>query len=438
MASFRSAGNIMTLRIALVLSGVLFLVETGFAQPIADEVLPTPAPLGSSAGKGPDKPIVAAERPAGQVITSSEPVYTIPYGFPGSPQRWWSKADYMMTWLRGRNLPPLVTTSVPGTPREDAGVIGEAGTSILFGGDQLNGAQQAGGRVEVGRWFADDFAYAVGCYIINGQDNRFSATSTGTPILGRPFIDADTGQFEAALIAFPALYNGSIRINATADEFASVHLNLRERFYSDETIQAEAIIGYRYFHYGESVDIDSNFITNEAPAPPGTQLLVTDRFTTNNDFHGGDAGVRVEMASQRWSLELLGKVAVGSMYRRIIIQGSTTTTVQGQDPVTSDGGLLALASNIGTFRSTNWVAIPEIGATVGYQLTDRLRFRLGYTFLMLTQLARAGDQIDITVNQDLLPGPDFDPDAEPRRPAFGLRTTDMWIQSLNFGLEYRF
>ena len=43
------------------------------------------------------------------------------------PDRWWASADYLMWWVQGNQLPALVTTG-PG-----AGVLGQPGTSVLFG-----------------------------------------------------------------------------------------------------------------------------------------------------------------------------------------------------------------------------------------------------------------------------------------------------------------
>jgi hypothetical protein len=79
--------------------------------------------------------------------------------------------------------------------------------------------------------------------------------------------------------------------------------------------------------------------------------------------------------------------------------------------------------------------IPELGANVGYQLTQRLKLNVGYTFLYWSNLIRPGDQIDTTVNPNLLPpaiaGNTF------LGPAFEVRETDYWVQGLSIGGEYR-
>src|SRR6266496_5985866 len=40
----------------------------------------------------------------------------------GPPGRAWVRAEYLLWAVKGQPLPPLLTTSPPGTPRENAGV----------------------------------------------------------------------------------------------------------------------------------------------------------------------------------------------------------------------------------------------------------------------------------------------------------------------------
>src|SRR5262249_22126476 len=96
-------------------------------------------------------------------------------------------------------------------------------------------------------------------------------------------------------------------------------------------------------------------------------------------------------------------------------------------PVTNLGGLLALQSTIGRQSRDRGAVIPEFGVQVGYQLTRHLRAYAGYTLIYWGEVARAGDQIDLTVNPNLLPpatppgtGP-FGPGCPRRSPAPSVR-----------------
>src|SRR5438876_765945 len=55
------------------------------------------------------------------------PVFLDNGGGNGLDDHWWVSADYLFGWVRASKLPPLVTTSLAGTPRAEAGVLGEPG-----------------------------------------------------------------------------------------------------------------------------------------------------------------------------------------------------------------------------------------------------------------------------------------------------------------------
>ena len=74
-------------------------------------------------------------------------------------------ADALGWWVKGDSLPALVTTSPIGTPSSAAGVLGEPGTSILYGNQKVNDGIRPGGRIMGGiaehERTAHDGAYRV-------------------------------------------------------------------------------------------------------------------------------------------------------------------------------------------------------------------------------------------------------------------------------------
>jgi hypothetical protein len=68
-------------------------------------------------------------------------------------------------------------------------------------------------------------------------------------------------------------------------------------------------------------------------------------------------------------------------------------------------------------------------------LTPRLRATCGYTFLYWSRVVRPGDQIDLEVNQELIPPGSGD--GLPAHPQFAFRDTDLWVHGFNVGLEYQ-
>jgi hypothetical protein len=119
--------------------------------------------------------------------------------------------------------------------------------------------------------------------------------------------------------------------------------------------------------------------------------------------------------------------------QRLDVAG-TTQSPKGNTAV--QGGLLAQPGrNIGTYEQQEFAMIPELGGTIGYQLTERLKLNVGYTFLYWSNLIRPGDQIDTTVNTNLMPP--VIPGNTFLGPAFEIRETDYWVQGLSVGGEYR-
>jgi hypothetical protein len=169
---------------------------------------------------------------------------------------------------------------------------------------------------------------------------------------------------------------------------------------------------------------------------PGTQLTVTDSFKAENEFNGGQVGLIGTMWKGHWSLEGTAKFALGDVHREADIQGFTVVQVPGQPTVSHQGGLLALSSNIGHYSSDAFAFIPELGLNVGYQLTQKIRLTAGYNFLLLNDFWRAGNQIDLNVNPNLIPPSTST--AGPARPAFPANESDFWVQGIQFGLEFRF
>ena len=81
--------------------------------------------------------------------------------------------------------------------------------------------------------------------------------------------------------------------------------------------------------------------------------------------------------------------------------------------------------------------MPELGFTVGYYLTPRMKVFAGYNILYWTNVARSGGLIDPVVNPNLLQ-PGTSAAAVPARPAQQIQFTDLWAQGVNVGLEIRY
>jgi len=352
--------------------------------------------------------------------------------------RFWFRSEYLMWWGKSVDLPPLATTSPLGTLQDQAGVLGQPGTSVLFGGGNGDLGLRSGGRFTLGGWLdpCKDVGFEATYLFLGNHAVHYNQSSQGEMILARPFRNAVSGLEDAALIAFPNVQTGSINIRA-GSELESVDLLFRKTVFQQCNRRLQFLYGYRYGRLAEDIAIDesSTYTSQVGTIPVGTVMQTSDLFDVRNEFHGAEIGFSTEVRYCRWTLGLLAKLALGSTRSRATIDGSTVVAVPGQPSVTYDGGLLALPTNMGHYQQNNFSVMPELGVTLGYDLTPRLKATFGYTFLYWSQVARPADQIDLDINTSQFPPGDLSGIASPE---MSFVTGDFWAQGLSFGLDYRF
>jgi hypothetical protein len=345
-------------------------------------------------------------------------------------------------WVKGDRLPPLVTTSPAGTPQSQAGVLSTPGTTVLFGDSNANNGLRSGMRFRTGFWCDCEQTFGVEAdfFILESLADRFAAQSNGNPILARPFFNAVTNRPDAELIAFPGVVSGRTVVSETSS-LLGAGVWLRENLCCGCNYRVDGTLGYRYLRMTDRLGI-SESLTNTSPnipgTPVGTMLNVADRFDTTNEFNGVDLGLTGEIRRGDWILDWTTRVALGENFSTLQINGATTVTAPGSAPTTGTGGLLALPSNIGSFSKIRFAVVPELSLKLGYQVTPCVRAFAGYDFLLWTELVRPGKQIDTTVNPNLLP-PAITPLSGPNRPAVRIgETSDVWVQGISLGLEFRY
>jgi len=358
---------------------------------------------------------------------------------PPPPSAFWVAGEYLLWTSKGDRLPPLVTTSPPGTPQFQAGVLGVPGTSILFGNDGFNDRWRSGARVRAGYWLDPQHASAIeaSVFILERSSRGFAASSNGNPILAEPFVDATLGTQSSVLIAFPGSSSGTIAISEPSRLFGAGADYRMEICRSCAMGSVSGLVGYRFLRLRDTFTIDSTKVSGPGvPAIPlGTIFASEDRFAASNFFHGVDLGLTGDVRNGPWSLTWTAKLALGATISDVDINGATITTLPGAAPVTTAGGFFALPTNIGSFSSSRFAVVPELAAEVGYQVNSNVRVFAGYSLLNWSGLVRPGGTIDTTINPTQLNG--F-PLVGPARPQPQSNTTDYWAQGLNLGAAYRF
>ncbi len=383
------------------------------------------------------------------VFTPCESACCVPCGPPG---RLWVNADFLFWAVQGSSIPPLVTTSPAGTPRTQAGVLGGPGTTVVFGDQRINNDFRPGFEVQGGLWLdeCNRFGIAGDFFFLGDSRQGFAAASLGTPILARPFFNVATNASDAQLIAaggtgngsdsqliaFPGLVAGTVVVNSSSS-FLGAGVNGLYNLCCDCRGRLDLIAGYRYLRLTDELSIAEDLTTTGAVTgvPIGTRFQVLDRFRTENDFHGGRVGAAAEMSRGRFFADVSGSVAFGVTHSVVEISGSTVITLPGAAPVTQPRGLLAQTTNIGRYTSDEFAVVPEVSFRVGMRVTDHLRAYAGYTFLYWSNVARPGNQIDLGLNPTQIPTGGL---VGAPRPVFLRHDSDLWVQGLNLGLEFRF
>ena len=317
--------------------------------------------------------------------------------------------------------------------RDQAGVLGAPGTAVLFGDEGLNEMRSNESRFGLDYWLTRDHAAGLEFqYFVLGQNTQsFQADDNSFPVLARPIFNTETQSMDSALIAYPG-QTGNVNVVATSDLQGAEAL-LRKTWYCRPCARLDFLVGYRYVRLADDLRMDEfeTFIDPAGTVPVGSTLALTDRFSTINEFQGADFGVASDWHYGRFDWGVLLKIGLGNTNSRVSISGNTVATEPTLAPVTTQGGLLAQASNIGQFEQNQFTMLPELGVNLGFDLTRRLRLTGGYSLLYWGGVAQSGDQIDLNVAPAQFP-PSQNATAG-RFPQFRFAATDYWAQGLSLG-----
>lgn len=349
-------------------------------------------------------------------------------------RQFYARAEYLQWWVRGSDTPPLVTTSPEDTSPQIAGILPAA--TVLFGNERINTKGRSGGRFTLGYWF--DCCDSIGIentFLFLGDAQQ--SYQNGTPILARPFDNAETGNPDAVLISLPGIVSGNIAVTSNSKVYGN-EVNLRRALYIDGCRRIDLLAGYRFFQMSEQLRIGTNTTSLDpsSPVTVGTTFNIFDSFHTRSQFNGGQMGINSQHYFGCWSVDLLAKLALGGMSQTVTIDGNTIVTPPGGTQTSNRGGVLALPSNMGQFTRSRFAVIPEFGVNLHRQLNPCWKVNLGYTIMVVTNVIRPGDQIDLNVDPNQFPPPATS--GPFTAPAFAFHDSDIWLQGLNVGLEYNY
>lgn len=358
--------------------------------------------------------------------------------------RLYLRAEYLLWDVSGMDTPPLVTTSPGGTPESSAAVIGQPGTSVLFGGNEINDGSTNGFLISGGFWFSTQRNVAIESeyFSLADQNEGYNGSSDGTVILGRPFFNIVDGSEDAQLISYPGQVGGDVHV-ATESNLRSLLINGRMPLCPSHGAccqqcgmrdRTDWIIGYRNIRLRDALSVSQNLRSASTNLP--VNLATTDQFKTTNEFNGLQLGMIHRMLLQRAWLESSLRVAIGNNNQTLQVGGNTSVEQQGVVENFS-GGLLAQRTNSGTRSRDEFTMVPEVGLRLGVRLTDRFHANIGYSILYLPNVIRASEQIDRDINPGLIPEED-NPLTGALRPRVLWTQTDYLAHGLHFGGELNF
>jgi hypothetical protein len=353
--------------------------------------------------------------------------------------------EYLLWWVKDGSAPPLATTgSGPG-----GGISGDPSTRVLYGGTNgLDYGAFSGGRVTA---CYQPGSFPVGVevsgFVLEQRSVLFDGGSDagGSPLLARPIFDARSGGATASLVSAPGTFAGDLAAGSR-EQLWSVETNFTGCLLERCGFRLDGLLGARYLELDDVLDLRQNvgILSNGVAGfegttlNPGSSLSIADHFGARNEFAGGQIGARACYQQGRFGADLTAKVAVGINHEALDVVGNTTLGRPGAAPL-APGGLLALPSNSGHFTQDELIAVPEVALKVSYRVTSWLRASVGYDFLYMTDVLRAGDQASLNVNPRQVPSSlQFNTGAGPIQPVPLLQKTDFWAQGLTFGLEFRY
>jgi len=371
-------------------------------------------------------------------------------------------AEILLWWIKDNRLSiPLVTTG----PLESRGIIGQPGTTVIFGNQNLDYQQFLGGRANAQFWHSAerDQGVEVSYFVLGNRSTSFTAASNGVgvPVAAVPFFDVLTNSERASFGAFPGAFAGGVNVTSRSDLWGAEASLLWRTDLASGSSNVWLLGGFRYLDLGEDLVITqgSNILGGGTVVQPDGSLLVLqggrsgfagrniftpnsvqvrDSFRTRNQFYGGQLGFKAEVQRGDAFAVLTGKIGLGANVQTLEIAGRTAVTPGGPNN-TIDGGLLATSTNSGRNTTAKFAAVPEVGLKVGYYLTRQVRGYLGYDFVYWSNVIRPTEQVDRAVNRSRVPTSDlYGTLGGPVRPAMRFNESDFWAHGLNIGMEFSY
>lgn len=331
----------------------------------------------------------------------------------------YARLEYLYWWIDPQDSPSLfVYRTIRGVNSIDA--------------SELDNGERQGGRFTAGFWLNPQLTWGLEASYMQLAD-RHPSFITDAPTISRLFIDSTIGQPTAVVVAAPGVATGSARAESDM-RYYQCEVNSRYELCRFSCGHIDVLGGFRHCRLEEELKVSTSSV-------PGTGFLLTnDIFDTDNQFFGGQLGLEGEVNYGCFFINASAKCAVGHNRQFVTIAGSRLGSDGGDQGGFVPGGLLAVPTNIGSYRKGEFCYIPEVGLNVGVKLCANMRLTAGYSVLFLSNVVRPGDQINVNINPTQLQAPGGPPAAPVGTlgPFFNaFNESSLWAHGASVGLEVR-
>lgn len=372
--------------------------------------------------------------------------------------QFWVDAEYLYWTIKETSEhTPLVITGPAGS------VLDGPGTTVLLGDEKRKHKWRSGFRGALGYWFDEcrTFGAEVEYFILPDEKRHKSVSSSGlvgSDFLFVPFINAVTGLPAVEPIAVPGVFAGTATLK-DKNRMQGAELNGLYSFdwgndccnpccdpcCDSGKFKFVGLAGFRWWNFDErlSFTVDSPFV----PPLPADIFITRDKFRAENNFYGGQIGLGLDYNYCDFLINVKAKIALGAMREELKINGDFVTndfTIPPFNPTLPEtfvGGIFAEPTNIGNHKHTQFAWIPEVDVNLGYQITECFRVKVGYTFLYVSKVLRAGNAIDPVINPSQsvsLTGNTAATLVGVAAPLPSHNSKSFWAQGLNVGFEFSF
>lgn len=367
----------------------------------------------------------------------------------GGPDCFYADIEGMYLFFRSMPVNAPLLTRGPNFPVPTNGIIGEQGVSVIAGGEPIESEEpHVGLRLTIGKWDSHRrFGWEASGFLTEqrAEIGEINVPANGRFVVGRPFIDSETGTPLAIIVASP---NGTpFSIAGAANVYTNSRLSgaeinsLCNIMYYDR-FKFNSIVGLRWANLNEKLLINTTSVQETQPFPFTDPSLVEilDTFTARNNFYGAQVGLRGEYRRGRCFIDATGKIAGGVMVQELSVDGATRSVINGVQTI-QPGGAYAVETNSGRRRENEFAWLPELNLKLGYQITQRMSAFVGYNVMYFSDVVRPGEQVDQVLNQTFVPSSAVFNQQFPfgqARPAPRFETSEFWAMGVNFGLSFRY